>query len=211
MGGLGRGERVYAVRIIGDTGYVVTFRQIDPLYTLDLHDPAQPQLLGELELPGYSSYLHPISDDLLLGIGQKRRPAGQRARRHAGLALRRRPTPKHPTRSPQATARPGLVRGRVRPPRLPLLARDRPRRRARSASRPSRCASPARPASVELGRIVHNQARQSQLPQIDRSLVVGNALLTVSSAGVASNRLTGLANLGWAPFPPPAPAPVPFP
>ena len=64
---------------------------------------------------------------------------------------------------------------------------------------------------AELGRIVHNQVHQSQLPQIDRSLVVGSALLTVSSAGAASNRITGLANLGWAPFPPAAPVPVPFP
>ena len=62
---------------------------------------------------------------------------------------------------------------------------------------------------TELGRIVHNQARQSQLPQIDRSLVVGSALFTVSSAGTASNRLTGLGNLGWAPFPPPVPVPFP--
>jgi hypothetical protein len=63
----------------------------------------------------------------------------------------------------------------------------------------------------ELGRVVHDQARQSQLPQIDRSLVVGNNLLTVSSAGVASNRLTSLASLGWAAFPSPTPAPTPLP
>ena len=64
---------------------------------------------------------------------------------------------------------------------------------------------------VELGRIVHSQARESQLPQIDRSLVAGDALLTVSSAGVAANGLSGLANLGWAPFPSTTPAPTPLP
>jgi uncharacterized secreted protein with C-terminal beta-propeller domain len=70
VGGLGKGERVYSVRMIGNTGYVVTFRQIDPLYTLDLADPERPRVLGELKIPGYSAYLHPIGDDLLLGVGQ---------------------------------------------------------------------------------------------------------------------------------------------
>jgi hypothetical protein len=50
---------------------VVTFRQIDPLYTLDLSAPTAPRVAGELELPGYSAYLHPVGDGLLLGIGQE--------------------------------------------------------------------------------------------------------------------------------------------
>ena len=70
VGGLGKGERVYSVRFAGDTGYVVTFRQVDPLFTLDLSRPEQPRVLGELKIPGYSAYLHPIGDDLLLGVGQ---------------------------------------------------------------------------------------------------------------------------------------------
>jgi uncharacterized secreted protein with C-terminal beta-propeller domain len=68
--GLGRGERVYAVRFIGDLGYVVTFRQVDPLHVIDLSDPTKPVVRGELEIPGYSAYLHPIGDGLLVGIGQ---------------------------------------------------------------------------------------------------------------------------------------------
>ena len=76
IGGLGKGERVYAVRFVGNTGYVVTFRQIDPLYTVDLADPAQPRVLGELEISGYSAYLHPIGEDLMLGIGQEADAAG---------------------------------------------------------------------------------------------------------------------------------------
>lgn len=78
VGGLGRGERIYAVRFIGDVGYVVTFRQMDPLYTLDLSDPARPQLLGELKIPGYSAYLHPVGEDLLLGVGQDATDQGRR-------------------------------------------------------------------------------------------------------------------------------------
>jgi hypothetical protein len=70
VGGLGKGERVYAVRFVGEVGYVVTFREVDPLYTLDLSDPERPRVLGELKIPGFSSYLHPIGENLLLGVGQ---------------------------------------------------------------------------------------------------------------------------------------------
>jgi len=67
---LGKGERIYSVRFIGDRGYVVTFRQVDPFYVLDLHNPKSPQRTGELKIPGYSSYLHPLDDDHILGVGR---------------------------------------------------------------------------------------------------------------------------------------------
>jgi Beta propeller domain len=70
VGGLGRGERVYSVRFIDDTAYVVTFRQVDPLYTVDLSSPARPRVRGELKILGYSAYLHPVGRDLLVGVGQ---------------------------------------------------------------------------------------------------------------------------------------------
>jgi Beta propeller domain len=70
VGGIGVGERIYAVRFIGDVGYVVTFRQVDPLHTLDLSDPEHPRVAGELKIRGYSAYLHPLGGDLLLGVGQ---------------------------------------------------------------------------------------------------------------------------------------------
>ncbi|MFZ0014229.1 MAG: beta-propeller domain-containing protein, partial [Acidimicrobiia bacterium] len=59
VGGLGETEQIYSVRFMGDVGYVVTFRQTDPLYILDLSDPRAPKLTGELKIPGYSAYLHP--------------------------------------------------------------------------------------------------------------------------------------------------------
>jgi hypothetical protein len=70
VGGLGEGERIFAVRFIGEVGYVVTFRQTDPLYTIDLSDPEDPRVVGELKILGYSAYLHPIGEGLILGIGQ---------------------------------------------------------------------------------------------------------------------------------------------
>jgi len=69
--GLAEGESVYAVRFIGRYGYVVTFRQIDPLFIIDLYDPYNPEVKGELKVPGYSTYLHPIGADQLLGIGKQ--------------------------------------------------------------------------------------------------------------------------------------------
>ncbi|MEM9201665.1 MAG: beta-propeller domain-containing protein, partial [Actinomycetota bacterium] len=68
-GDMGNGEAVQSVRFVGDVGYVVTFRQIDPFYTLDLSDPENPRVVGELKIPGFSSYLHPIGNGRVLGVG----------------------------------------------------------------------------------------------------------------------------------------------
>lgn len=68
---MGLTEQIYSARFIEDKGYVVTFRRIDPFYVLDLSNPKNPQLKGELKIPGYSSYLHPISKDKILGVGEE--------------------------------------------------------------------------------------------------------------------------------------------
>ncbi|TJX15896.1 hypothetical protein E9840_01705 [Tissierella creatinini] len=67
---LAPGETIYSTRFMGDMGYIVTFRQIDPLFVIDLSNPSSPKVVGELKIPGFSNYLHPISEDVLLGIGQ---------------------------------------------------------------------------------------------------------------------------------------------
>lgn len=64
------GETIYSVRFMGVRGYVVTFRQVDPFFTLDLEDPNNPEVLGILKIPGYSSYLHPYDENYLMGIGK---------------------------------------------------------------------------------------------------------------------------------------------
>lgn len=66
---IAEGEQVYSVRFMGDRGYFVTFRSIDPLFSADLSNPKNPVIIGELKIPGFSEYLHPYSGDLLLGIG----------------------------------------------------------------------------------------------------------------------------------------------
>jgi uncharacterized secreted protein with C-terminal beta-propeller domain len=81
---LAHGERLQSARFVGDRAYVVTFRQVDPLFTIDLSDSAHPRVAGELKVPGFSTYLHPISEDLLLGLGRDIDPETQQDR---GLQL----------------------------------------------------------------------------------------------------------------------------
>ena len=71
------GEQVYAVRFVGDRGYVVTFRQTDPLYVLDLSNPADPRTAGELEVPGFSDWLYPLDGGLLFGVGKDANDRGE--------------------------------------------------------------------------------------------------------------------------------------
>jgi len=63
-------EALYGVRFLGDVAYAVTFERIDPLYAIDLSDPSDPFIAGELEVTGFSDFLHPVNDDLLLGLGR---------------------------------------------------------------------------------------------------------------------------------------------
>ena len=66
---LAHGERIYSARFAGDKAYLVTFRQIDPFFVLDLKNPTSPKVAGELKIPGYSSYLHPYNENYVIGIG----------------------------------------------------------------------------------------------------------------------------------------------
>jgi uncharacterized secreted protein with C-terminal beta-propeller domain len=193
IGGLGKGERVYSVRFVGDTGYVVTFRQIDPLYTLDLAQPERPRVLGELKIPGYSAYLHPIGEDLLLGVGQDAdengRPLGTQLSIFDVSDLRK-PTRLHTRHLGQGWSeaeqdhhaflfwpRTGLVM-------IPFEQQASGFRVGRT-----RGIDP-------LGRVEHD----ARWP-IRRSLVVGDSVFTVSENGVKASSLATLGERGWAAFP----------
>jgi uncharacterized secreted protein with C-terminal beta-propeller domain len=205
IGGLGKGERVYAVRFAGDVGYVVTFRQIDPLFTIDLAVPERPRVLGELKISGYSAYLHPIGGDLLLGIGQdaseEGRPLGTQLSLFDVSDLRR------PTRLHRESLGPGWSEAEsdhhafLYWPRTGLVVVPFEQRAVGYRVGRARGIDP-------VGRIEHEAGRLPFTPAIRRSLVVRNAVLTVSDAGVESSSLGTLAKLGWAAFPPP-PQPTP--
>ncbi|MDN4606093.1 beta-propeller domain-containing protein [Sporosarcina highlanderae] len=78
--GLAEGERIYSARFMGDKAYMVTFRETDPLFVIDVADPTKPEVLGELKIPGFSNYLHPLDENHLIGFGyetsSRKNPSG---------------------------------------------------------------------------------------------------------------------------------------
>ena len=74
LDGIAKGEKIYSVRYVGNRAYVVTFKEIDPLFVIDLSDVRNPKILGELKIPGYSTYLHPYDETHLIGFGYDTKP-----------------------------------------------------------------------------------------------------------------------------------------
>jgi uncharacterized secreted protein with C-terminal beta-propeller domain len=181
VGGLGKGERIYSVRFIGPTGYVVTFRQTDPLYVVDLREPTAPKVTGELKINGYSAYLHPAGDGRLIGVGQD---ADETGRRHgAQVSLFDVSDPAKPTRLANYTVPDGYTEAEFDPhaflywPASGLLVVPM----SRPDSSADALALKIAPTGIsELGR-VHAKAADP----IRRSLVIGDALWTVSSSTMA--------------------------
>lgn len=81
------GEQIYSARFIGNRAYLVTYKQTDPLFAIDLRDPKAPKVLGELKIPGYSTYLHPYADNILLGFGRETEVSDNGAVVNKGLKL----------------------------------------------------------------------------------------------------------------------------
>jgi uncharacterized secreted protein with C-terminal beta-propeller domain len=75
--GIAKGEHIKSVRFMGDKGFVVTFKAVDPLFVIDMN-PDNPKVLGELKIPGWSDYLHPIDDKYLIGIGKEVDPENEK-------------------------------------------------------------------------------------------------------------------------------------
>ena len=89
VAGLAPGERIFSARFVGTQAYLVTFRQVDPLFSIDLSDPENPEVLGELKIPGFSEYMQPIDENTLLAIGRDADPETGRSLRLAVVDLRR--------------------------------------------------------------------------------------------------------------------------
>ncbi len=68
---IAKGERIYSARFIGDRGYMVTFKKVDPFFVIDLKNPSEPKILGYLKIPGYSDYLHPYDENHIIGVGKE--------------------------------------------------------------------------------------------------------------------------------------------
>jgi len=221
-GGLGKGEQIYAVRFLGPVGYVVTFRQTDPLYTLDLSDPAQPRVVGEVPLSGYSAYLYPIDATHLIGIGQGTDSQGETTGTQISLfdvsdlsAPVRLATFQLPFGHSEAEFDPHAFlywapsRLLVIPVDLPYGTSPQPVPQSGSGQ-PTVSYSPASEALVlhvgsngfaELGTITHPvTADNIGAAQILRSLIIGSNLWTLSDAGLKANDSTTLTPMAWVPF-----------
>jgi hypothetical protein len=201
VSGLGRGERIFAVRFIGPAGYVVTFHQIDPLYVVDLERPAQPVVRGELKIRGYSAYLHPVGPGLLLGVGQDATDAGVQL--GTQLSLFDVSDPSNPRRLHQAAVSNASSQAEFDhhaflwwAPRdlavVPLNVFGAQTFQGATGFRVQRAAGIA-----EAGRASHPDA------PILRSFVLGGRLFTLSDAGVEANSLADLSEQAWLAFPAP--------
>lgn len=208
VGGLGRGERIYAVRFLGDVGFVVTFRQTDPLYSLDLSDPRRPRVVGELKIPGFSSYLHPIGDGLLLGVGQDATDDGRRTGAQVSVF------------DVADLARPRLLHKQSLGSGSSPVEFDHhaflwwpatglavvPVESWTSDGRQEQVGAVGlhaqRAGLREIGRIGHprTDGEPSYVPGIDRSVVVGEQLFTLSERGVLASDLRSLAQRAWVPY-----------
>jgi Beta propeller domain len=194
VGGLGKGERIYAVRFMDDVGYVVTFRQVDPLYTLDLSSPRHPRVLGELKIRGYSSYLHPSGGDLLLGIGQD--ATGQGWMLGTQLSVFDVSDLRRPVRLHRRTIGRGSSEAEydhhafLHWPRTGLTVV--PVDGAAFGFRVGRS------GIDQVGRVAHPSS--GEFDSIRRSTVVGDGLYTVSAEGVKASALATLEPRAWIAF-----------
>jgi hypothetical protein len=226
VSGLGLGQKIYSVRFIGDAGYVVTYRQVDPLYTLDLSVPTAPRVAGALELAGYSSYLQPLGSGLLLGIGQdvgaNNEPAGSQLEvfdvskpakpalvGRTALGAGSSSTAEYDHHAFLYWPATGLA---VLPVEIfPVYVSPYPV--AAGGSGAATTTGQGFTGAIgfhidgsgitELGAIAQ-PAAAGYTPQILRSIVVGSRLFTVSDEGVMGSSLSTLAPLSFAAFPQPA-------
>jgi Beta propeller domain len=220
VAGLGKGEQIYAVRFVGPVGYVVTFRQVDPLYTLDLSNPRSPRVVGELKIPGYSSYLHPLSADRLIGIGQDADEQG--TVKGSQVSLFDVGDPADPTRLDMFPIR-GWSDAEYDPhaflywPDEELVVIPVWGESGVVVENSPTDTKPFVPSSgalvlrvdgdslTDVGMLTHAQFGASHYPvdpTIRRSLVVGDTLWTLSASGALASDIDDLGEQAWVPFTP---------
>jgi len=230
--GLGKGERIYSVRFVGPVGYVVTFRQTDPLYTIDLSNPQRPQVVGELKINGYSAYLHPAGDGTLIGVGQDATSEGQV--KGTQVSLFDVSNPAEPRRlanyhlsgaSSEAEFDPHAFLYWPDDQTIVVPVQGPYQTVTADEYVVSGGALVLRVNGTEIDEIglLSHQTDRTGMPDyyadasIRRAVVIGNSLWTVSSAGALVSDLTTLDGQQWIPYPQavpkgsPTPAPEPQP
>jgi hypothetical protein len=216
VAGLGSMERIYAVRFMGPVGYVVTFRQTDPLYTLDLSDPAHPRVVGALALTGYSAYLHPVSATRLIGVGQNADSVGHVL--GAQVSLFDVSDLAKPSRLATYALASSVSAAGMDPhaflywpadqlvvvpiqenggSAVPAEARQQPVQLPQSGALVLRISGTS---LTRAGFISPPQSSGYDGSSIERSLVIGQTLWTISPGGVLASDLTTLRQQAWLPF-----------
>ena len=195
--GLGQGERIYSVRFVGPRGYVVTFKQTDPLYSLDLSDPAKPRVAGALKITGYSAHLQPVGDSRLVGIGQEASTEGRVQGTQVSLfdvsdpAAPRRLARYHLTGAvSEAEWDPHALLWWPATGLLVVPVMD-------NYDTASAGALALRVTGNELAQVGRIQRRTAD--PVRRSLVVGDVLWTLSDTGLQASDLSTLDTLTWLP------------
>ncbi|MGC4892933.1 beta-propeller domain-containing protein [Micromonospora sp. DT31] len=213
--GLGKGEQIYAVRFLGGTGYVVTFRQTDPLYSVDLRDPAAPRVTGELKINGYSAYLHPAGDGRLIGVGQDATDRGRVT--GTQVSLFDVADPARPARLAQHHVTGGWSEAEHDPHAflywapehlvvLPVQQQGVVTDRADGTRRPPTGGVLALRVGDKgftvAGAVDHPgvPADGGEWAPIRRSLMVDGVLWTVSDAGLKATAVSGMTTLAWVPL-----------
>jgi Beta propeller domain len=224
VGEIGKGERIYAVRFLGDVGYVVTFRQVDPLYTVGLSDPEHPKVLGSLDLLGYSAYLHPVGDGLLLGVGQAANEQGRT--QGTQVSLFDVSDPAKPSRLSNKLVGSGSSSDVEFDPHaflwwdplklavLPVQVYDYSSDGKSADAFVGAIGFKATRADgvTEAGRASHPAGDYGYVDPVSRSVVIGQKLFTISNSGALASDLATFADRGFVKLPvPPAPSPTPQP
>jgi uncharacterized secreted protein with C-terminal beta-propeller domain len=192
LAGLGKGERLYSVRFVGPTAYVVTYWQTDPLYVVDISDPENPAAVGELLLTGYSAYLHPVDGGRLIGVGQEANVRGRVLGTQVSLF-----DVNDPSR-PNMIARYELNGGRSEAEADPHAFLFWPKTGLVLIP-----VTPSTNGALALtidGAGIHELGRIGPGREIRRSLVIGDTVWTVTDTGLGANQVTTLAVEGWIPF-----------
>jgi uncharacterized secreted protein with C-terminal beta-propeller domain len=206
--GLGKGERIYSVRFIGPRGYVVTFKQTDPLYSLDLSDPAKPEVTGELKITGYSAHLQPAEDGRLIGIGQEADTRGRT--QGTQVSYFDVSDPAKPRRLAQHHVTGGQSEAEWDPhallywPATKLLVVPVTADNGIDAAAPNGAlAMRVTDSGIEQVGTVRqpsgDEFQRGYAPGIRRSLVIGDTLWTMSESGLQASDLSTLEQTGWVP------------